>query len=101
VKSILNEVDMNRSRSLYIGLMELVWIVAGGVGPVLGGAFTEKLSWRCKSFYKSPGHSIAVLTTQQGTSGSISLSRVPHLSFCLYIWTFIILKLHCSMVSKQ
>ena len=39
----------NRSRSLYIGLMELVWIVAGGVGPVLGGAFTEKLSWRCKS----------------------------------------------------
>ncbi|KAG4433148.1 hypothetical protein IFR05_011361 [Cadophora sp. M221] len=35
-----------RSRSLYIGLMELVWIVAGGIGPILGGAFTEKLTWR-------------------------------------------------------
>jgi len=35
-----------RSRSLYIGLMELVWIIAGGIGPILGGAFTEKLTWR-------------------------------------------------------
>lgn len=36
-----------------MGLMELVWIVAGGVGPVLGGAFTEKLSWRCKFRHRS------------------------------------------------
>ncbi|TVY20915.1 MFS-type transporter [Lachnellula arida] len=43
-----------RSRSLYIGLMELVWIVAGGVGPVLGGAFTEKLSWRWNFWINLP-----------------------------------------------
>jgi len=92
---------LNRNRSLYIGLMELVWIIAGGVGPVLGGAFTEKLSWRCKYFWKFPGHVKPVLTTQQGTSGLIFLCRVPHLSFCLYIWTSIILKRHCATVSKQ
>ena len=40
------DLTWNRNRSLYIGLMELVWIVAGGIGPVLGGAFTEKASWR-------------------------------------------------------
>ncbi|TVY44625.1 MFS-type transporter [Lachnellula cervina] len=43
-----------RSRSLYMGLMELVWIVAGGVGPVLGGAFTEKLSWRWNFWINLP-----------------------------------------------
>ena len=40
------DTNKNRSRSLYIGLMELVWIIAGGIGPILGGAFTEKLTWR-------------------------------------------------------
>lgn len=35
-----------RDRSLYLGLTEMMWAVAGGAGPVLGGAFTEKLSWR-------------------------------------------------------
>ncbi|TVY23777.1 MFS-type transporter [Lachnellula hyalina] len=43
-----------RSRSLYMGLMELVWIVAGGAGPVLGGAFTEKLSWRWNFWINLP-----------------------------------------------
>ncbi|RDW92636.1 MFS transporter-3 [Coleophoma crateriformis] len=35
-----------RSRSLYLGLLELMWAVAGGVGPVIGGAFTQLVSWR-------------------------------------------------------
>ena len=34
--------------------MELVWIVAGGVGPVLGGVFTEKLSWRWNFWLNLP-----------------------------------------------
>jgi len=37
---------MIRQRSLYFGLLEVVWTVAGGVGPVLGGLLTERLSWR-------------------------------------------------------
>lgn len=35
-----------RERSLYLGLLEMMWAVAGGVGPVLGGAFTQQISWR-------------------------------------------------------
>ncbi|KAF2460943.1 putative MFS transporter [Lineolata rhizophorae] len=35
-----------RLRSLHFGLLGLVWSVAGGLGPILGGAFTEFLSWR-------------------------------------------------------
>ena len=37
---------MIRHRSLYFGLLEVVWTVAGGVGPVLGGLLAERLSWR-------------------------------------------------------
>ncbi|KAH7396024.1 major facilitator superfamily domain-containing protein [Cadophora sp. MPI-SDFR-AT-0126] len=37
---------MIQQRSLYFGLLEVVWTIAGGVGPVLGGLLTEKLSWR-------------------------------------------------------
>jgi MFS family permease len=35
-----------RSRSLYLGLLGFMWALAGGVGPILGGAFTEFVTWR-------------------------------------------------------
>ncbi|KAJ5187873.1 hypothetical protein N7449_010867 [Penicillium cf. viridicatum] len=35
-----------RDRGLYFGLLSVVWALASGVGPVLGGVFTEKASWR-------------------------------------------------------
>ncbi|GAB7354589.1 hypothetical protein MBLNU459_g5033t2 [Dothideomycetes sp. NU459] len=33
-------------RSLYLGFLQVVWAISGGTGPVLGGLFTEYLSWR-------------------------------------------------------
>jgi MFS family permease len=33
-------------RSLWLGFCEGVWSVSGAVGPLLGGAFAEKVSWR-------------------------------------------------------
>lgn len=39
--------------------MELVWIVAGGVGPILGGAFTEKLNWRWAFWINLPLSGVA------------------------------------------
>jgi len=35
-----------RTRPLFLGLLQVTWAVAGGIGPVLGGAFTQYLSWR-------------------------------------------------------
>lgn len=36
----------NRRRSLYLGLIEFTWAVAGALGPVIGGALTQAVSWR-------------------------------------------------------
>ncbi|KAK2759097.1 hypothetical protein FQN54_003196 [Arachnomyces sp. PD_36] len=35
-----------RARATYFGLLGLIWAAASAVGPVLGGALTEKVSWR-------------------------------------------------------
>ncbi|KAB2571990.1 Efflux pump FUS6 [Lasiodiplodia theobromae] len=35
-----------RRRSLFIALTELMWAVAAGVGPVLGGVLAARVSWR-------------------------------------------------------
>ena len=37
---------LTRSRALFIGLMEVMWAIAGGIGPVLGGIFAQYVSWR-------------------------------------------------------
>ncbi|KAJ4300847.1 hypothetical protein N0V90_002935 [Kalmusia sp. IMI 367209] len=35
-----------RSRTMYLGLLQLMWAVAGGIGPVVGGSLTEYIGWR-------------------------------------------------------
>ncbi|KAI2637900.1 MFS drug transporter [Hypomontagnella submonticulosa] len=35
-----------RNRPLYIGLLGLMWAVAGAAGPLIGGAFTTLVDWR-------------------------------------------------------
>ena len=35
-----------RKRSLFIGLLGMVWAVAGSAGPLIGGAFTQLVNWR-------------------------------------------------------
>ena len=50
-----------RKRSLYLGFTEFVWGLAGGLGPILGGAFTEKLSWRWCFWINLPVCTITIL----------------------------------------
>jgi EmrB/QacA subfamily drug resistance transporter len=35
-----------RDRPKYYGILGMVWAIASGVGPIIGGAFTEEVSWR-------------------------------------------------------
>ena len=35
-----------RTRGMYFGILGMVWAVASAIGPILGGVFTEKVSWR-------------------------------------------------------
>ncbi|KAK3048850.1 hypothetical protein LTR09_009745 [Extremus antarcticus] len=35
-----------RRRALYLGLVEVMWALAGGLGPILGGVFTTLATWR-------------------------------------------------------
>ncbi|CZR64277.1 related to MFS transporter [Phialocephala subalpina] len=46
VNIVLSDMFSLRSRALYLGLLEVMWAIAGGVGPVIGGVFAQLLSWR-------------------------------------------------------
>ncbi|KAI8713502.1 MFS domain-containing protein [Fusarium sp. LHS14.1] len=46
VNICISDMFSQRDRGLYYGLTSIVWAVASGVGPVLGGAFTDRLNWR-------------------------------------------------------
>lgn len=46
VNICIGDMFSQRDRGMYYGLTSLVWALASGVGPVMGGVFTTKLSWR-------------------------------------------------------
>lgn len=46
ISIVISDLYSMRTRPLFLGLLQVTWAVAGGLGPVLGGAFTQLLSWR-------------------------------------------------------
>lgn len=46
VNIVISDLFSMRERAKYFGIIGMTWAVASGVGPVLGGIFTEKVSWR-------------------------------------------------------
>lgn len=50
VSIIIGDLFELKDRAKYYGMTGMVWAVAAALGPVLGGVFTQKLSWRwcCK-----------------------------------------------------
>lgn len=46
VNIIISDLFSLRDRGLYLAITSLVWAVGSAVGPVLGGVFATKLSWR-------------------------------------------------------
>ncbi|KAJ5914855.1 Efflux pump dotC [Penicillium tannophilum] len=58
---IISDLFSVRHRSLYLGLMEVMWALAGGIGPLLGGAFSEYVSWRWSFWINPPISGIAFI----------------------------------------
>lgn len=42
----ISDIFSIRHRALYLSSMGLVWVLAGTTGPLIGGAFSEYVSWR-------------------------------------------------------
>ena len=43
-----------RKRGQYFGILGMVWAIASAIGPILGGVFAEKVSWRWCFYIKPP-----------------------------------------------
>ncbi|OJD29865.1 major facilitator superfamily transporter [Diplodia corticola] len=46
VNIVISDLFSMRSRGQYFGIIGMVWALASALGPVIGGALTQRVSWR-------------------------------------------------------
>ncbi|RMZ66912.1 major facilitator superfamily transporter [Pyrenophora seminiperda CCB06] len=61
VNIIISDIFSVRDRGAYFGIIGGVWALASSLGPVVGGAFTQKVSWRYCFYINLPFDGVAFL----------------------------------------
>ncbi|KAB5578733.1 major facilitator superfamily domain-containing protein [Coniochaeta sp. 2T2.1] len=61
VNICISDLFSMRRRGIYFGIMGMVWAVAGGVGPIIGGVFTDKVTWRWCFYVNLPISGVGML----------------------------------------
>ncbi len=46
VNICISDIFSMRRRSLFLGLCEAIWAIAGAIGPIIGGVLTDLATWR-------------------------------------------------------
>ncbi|KAK1776913.1 major facilitator superfamily-domain-containing protein [Copromyces sp. CBS 386.78] len=63
VNICISDLFSMRKRGIYFGVMGMVWALASAIGPILGGTFTSKVTWRWCFYINLPisGVGMAIL----------------------------------------
>ncbi|KAJ1679104.1 hypothetical protein EV182_002717 [Spiromyces aspiralis] len=60
---ILGDITNLKSRGKYLGCFSMAWAAASSAGPLIGGTFADKVSWRWCFYINLPIGAVAVVTS--------------------------------------